>query len=396
VGGSVLRLPAVRFTEITTVGILRLGFHGSPVAMRFLAVAFSLTFFNPLISAEDRKISDLEAKAERGFVQSQIELARAYYAGYGVMQDLKKAAYWYQKAAENGDPVAQNEIGFLYQKGAGVPADSARAMHWYQLSAASGLLRAKVNVGVMYLWGSGVRKDPALAAQFFRDAANRGNGAAATYLGTMYYFGIGLDRDRATAEHWFATGAKLRDPVAARDLGSLYLGMDGHFRNVGKAATLLRKSANGGYISAMEILGALLINHPELAKSPQEARLLLESASNVGSWRSSAVLGILARDGNGKVANPEAAYYDFQLAVLQGGDPAQRLLTNDLNALSEKLTDERRTAITSSANTWFQQHHLATAFLNKHVGSSNDLSEPDEIFVSDAVHSLLGALQPAP
>ena len=76
------------------------------------------------------------------------------------------------------------------------------------------------------------------------------------------------------------------------------------------------------------VLGLLLVNHPDLAKSPQEARFSLEFASNAGFWKSSVVLGVLARDWKGTAADLEAAYYHFQVAALQGGEAAKRLLLN--------------------------------------------------------------------
>jgi TPR repeat protein len=365
----------------------RLRICGSSLAIYILAAAFNLVFVTTLAPAAECTILPLEAKAEKGFVPSEIELARAYFAGCGVTQNLERAAYWYQKAAEGGDPGAQNLIGFLYQTGTGVPADSKRAMHWYQLSASSGLLPAKVNVGVLYLWGIGARRDPALAAQLFRDAARKRSGTAAAYLGIMYYFGRGVNQDRTAAEHWFATGVKLRDPIAAFALASLYLGKDDHPRNLAKAAALLRASARGGYVSAMHLLGLLLINHPELARDPQEAHLSLEGASELGSWESSTLLGLLARDGKGEGANPDVAYYDFQLAILQGGDAARRLLINDLNILSEKLTSEQMIAITSKANAWFQKHPLALALLSNHDETLSVISTLDLMTVDDNLHA---------
>jgi hypothetical protein len=359
-----------------------------------LAVAFSLIVVVPFASAADAKISQLETAAEKGFVPQEIELAGAYFAGHGVAQDAKMAAYWYQKAAESGDPEAQNEIGFLYQTGAGVPADSLRALHWYQLSAASGFVKAKVNLGVVYFWGVGVHKDEALAAQLFREAASKGSGTAASYLGDIYYFGYGVNRDKAAAESWYARGVKLHDPMAAYNLGSLFSGKDDHPRDLPKAATLLRESAAGGYVPAMHQLGFLLVNHPDLAKSPQEARLSLEFASNAGSWKSSVVLGLLARDGKGTGADPEAAYYHFQVAVLQGGEAAKSLLRNDLNALSAKLTNERATAITSSAGAWFQQHHLELTFIYKEGENSNRFSVSALAVADEGVHA--GQLVPPP
>ncbi|MGA9669668.1 MAG: tetratricopeptide repeat protein [Terracidiphilus sp.] len=342
----------------------------SVVTVISVAIAFCIALLVPRTSAADIPISQLQADAEKGLVPREIELAAAYFSGRGVPPDMRMAAYWYEKAAQSGDPAAQNEIGFLYQTGVGVPADPARAIHWYMLSASSGLVKAKVNLGVVYFWGIGVPMDRPLARQLFREAANKGSGIASTYLGDMYYFGTGVSQDRAAAESWYIKGVKLHDPVAAYNLASVFRGKDDHRSDLPKAAVLLRESVAGGYVPAMHLLGFLLVNHPDLAKSPQEARSLLETASSAGSWKSSALLGILARDGINMAADHEAAYYRFQIAILQGGEEAKRLLANDLKALSATLTNEQDETIASNADAWFQQHRLALNFIYKDAENS--------------------------
>jgi TPR repeat protein len=304
----------------------------------------------------DRSIPQLQAAAEKGFVPQQIELAAAYFSGSGVQQDAKMAAYWYEKAAKSGDPEAENQIGFLYETGQGVATDPERAFHWYQLAAAAGYVRAKVNLGVLYVWGIGVQKNEALGAELFQQAAGRGNGAAAGYLGDLCYFGKGVKQDKAAAENWYATGAKLHDPVSAFNLGSLLSIIQDHAHDLPRAAVLLRDSASAGYVPAMHSLGLLLTNHPELAISPDEHQSLLTQASNAGSWRSTAVLGVLARDGKGSARDPETAYYLFRLALLQGGEPAGLLLANDLRVLSGTLAADRTAALAADADAWFGKH----------------------------------------
>ena len=51
--------------------------------------------------------------AESGAVRAQLILARLYYAGNGVEQDLEKYQYWLQKAADNGDKSAKHQVKLL-------------------------------------------------------------------------------------------------------------------------------------------------------------------------------------------------------------------------------------------------------------------------------------------
>ena len=328
-----------------------------------MAIALALSVLN--VSAAGAKLNGLQVSARKGLVSQEKELATAYLTGNGVSPDARMAAYWYQRAAESGDPAAQNELGLLYQEGVGVPADPKRAIHWFQLSAASGFIEAKVNLGVAYFGGLGVPKDEGMAARLSREAIDRGNGAAATYLGDMYFFGHGMSVDKSVAEKWLKTGVKLHDPIAEFSLGLLFTGKEGHPYDIPKATKLLRRSAGAGYVPAMYSPGALLLNRIDLVKSPEEPLRLLDTAANAGSWRSSVLLGVLARDGRGVSRDPEAAYYHFQVAVLQGGEPARRLLTNELDVFGSKLTVEQRSTSVANANSWFHDHGFPPAFVHK-------------------------------
>ena len=119
------------------------------------------------VHAADPDIPRLQAYAQRGSIKEEVELGAAYFAGRGVPQDEKQAAYWYEKAANAGDPVAQKQIGYFYEAGIGVQRDPAQAARWFERAVASGLISAKVNLGVAYLLGDGVKKDTQLAEDLF-------------------------------------------------------------------------------------------------------------------------------------------------------------------------------------------------------------------------------------
>jgi hypothetical protein len=169
--------------------------------------------------------------------------------------------------------------------------------------------------------------------------------------------------DKIAAERWFESGLKLHDPLAAFNLGSLYSVTPDHPRDLSRAADLLRQSADAGYVPAMHSLGLLLINNPSLKQDVQQIRTLLETAASAGSWKSSVVLGILARDGYEGLVDDKDAYYHFRVAALQGGEPAKRLVKRDTDMLGAKIgSDQRRTA-DAAANAWFERHSLTLAFV---------------------------------
>ena len=334
----------------------------SLAAFSILLLTASSVLANPV---GDPDVPATPAGFEPRTIQEQVKLAGDYLAGHGEAQDSKRAAFWYEKAAAAGDALAQYQIGYLYEAGIGVPRDPVRAFHWFQLAAAGGLPGAKVNLGAAYLWGYGVEKNEQAAFALFHEAAQKGNGLAACFLGDVYRFGIGVVQNDAEAERWFAKGAKLHNPQALYDLGTLFFVGTNHDHNPSTAATLLRESAEAGYIPAMQQLGILLVRNPELARYPGEAQTFLDDAANAGSWRASALLGVLARDGKGVPRDASVAYFQFRVAVLEGGDEAERLLRKDTQVLSSELGADRTAEIDARADGWRQRHHAVLEFVYK-------------------------------
>src|ERR1700733_8664107 len=110
--------------------------------------------------------------------------------------------------------------------------------------------------------------------------------------------------------------------------------------------------------------GAPLLHRAELAKSPEKPLCLLETAANAGSWKSSFLLGIPTRDNRIVPRHPEAAYRHFQGAILQAGEPAKRLLTNELDSFGSKPAVEQRSTLVANANSWSHDHGFSQAFLH--------------------------------
>lgn len=337
-------------------------------------------------------LTHVRTLAEQGSISDEIALAADYFTGNGVPQDSRMAAYWYEKAAGLGDPAAENQIGYFYQAGIGVRQDSKRAVHWYQLSASSGFAIAKVNLAIAYLNGLGVPKNEDLAVRLLTQAYGEGNGTAATYLGDLYYFGLAVKQDKVAGERWFESGVKLHDPMAAFNLGTFYSVSADHLHDLPKAAELLRQSADAGFVPAMHSLGLLLVNHPELKHPPEQSLTLLETAANAGSWKSSVVLAILARDGRGTPLDYEAAYFHYRLAALQGGEEADRLIKRDMNTVGAKISDQERQMAITAAAAWFEHHPLKFVFLYKNGSSPKDFPAAAMTYASDG--SFAGQLLP--
>jgi len=345
------------------------GSHSERVVsiVSFLITATTLVgFAQPRVSHfVDPDIPRIQSGAEGGSISREIELGAAYLAGRGVARDEKQAAYWYEKAANSGDPAAQEEVGYFYQAGIGVERDPARAALWFERAVAGGLISAKVNLGVAYVWGLGVRKDPVFAVQLFHEAAQKGSGMGACYLGDMYYFGIGVGKNDSDAKHWFELGSKLHNAPAKLDLALLLLDHPDQ-KNQDRAMRLLREASAAGSVAAKHQLGLEMIRRPDLSGSTGEALKALKEAASDGYWRSSAVLGVLSRDGKGVTKDNKVAYYHFRVATLQGQDKAAALLAKELRTLSSALGPEQVKEVDQEANAWVQKHNHTLDYVNVH------------------------------
>lgn len=333
------------------------------------ALALALSTTRCVIGAE-ADIPRIQAGAERGSIQQEIELAGAYFAGHGVARDEKQAAYWYEKAANSGDPGSQLQIGFFYEAGIGVERNPSRAAQWFERAIAAGSVSAKVNLGVAYIWGMGVRKDPEFAAKLFREAAEKGNGPGACFLGDSYYFGIGVQKDTDKARHWFEVGAKKHDPQAELSLAMLLLGQTDQGETE-RAFRLLRDAAKAGYVPAKHELGLRLVRKPDFPSSPHEAIGQLQDASSHGFWKSTVILGVLNRDGRGVAKDTKAAYLYFRIAALQGGDSAAKFVENDIHVLLPVLGASQIESLNAKAADWVSSHDRRLEFVRYPGGDKN-------------------------
>ena len=302
-----------------------------------------------------------QTSPEARTIRQELKMAGDYLVGKGVPRDPAQSAYWFKKAADQGDPGAQNQLGYMYVWGIGVERDNQQAFRWFSRAAGDGSQQAKLNLAVMYMKGLGVSKDFSLGIELLTELAAKKNARAEDYLGVIYLEGYGIPADRAAAEGWFQRAAKDRSPEGEYAMGQLYSVGVGHQHDFPKAAKLLRESARGGYVPAMYMLGVLLIDHPEFARSGEDVAWL-ERASEAGTWQSSATLGFLARDGRGVPQNMADAFRWFSIAVRQGGTAAEENLRAHLERCRAALTADQLDRELSAANDWIAQHPHADLF----------------------------------
>lgn len=133
--------------------------------------------------------------ADLGNLDAQVELAKMYFNGEGVTQDLQKALELFQKAANAGHSTAQNNLGYMYRLGKGVEQDYTKAIEWYLKAAAQDNDVSQYRLGMMYYNAEGVKQDYAEAAKWLKKAAYNGHLEAAYRYSYMLNKGIGVEKN---------------------------------------------------------------------------------------------------------------------------------------------------------------------------------------------------------
>lgn len=167
-------------------------------------------------------IKPIEADALAGVPEAQHDLGAVYTAGHaGAPQDYKKAAIWFQKAADQGIPNAAYNLGVLYHQGLGVDADIDEALRWYDMAAEMGHAEGQYNLGIAYIEGIGVSYDAEMARDYFESAAQGGVMEAAYNLGLIYENGLLGEPRPDEALMWYKHAADKGSPEAKTALEQL-------------------------------------------------------------------------------------------------------------------------------------------------------------------------------
>ena len=95
-----------------------------------------------------QELSKLQALANSGDVNAQLELAAMYYGGQGAMKS---------------DAMFKSNLGLMYSLGKGVPQNYAEAWRWRHHPDEKNPVIAKSNLDVMYSLGKGVPQNYAEA-----------------------------------------------------------------------------------------------------------------------------------------------------------------------------------------------------------------------------------------
>jgi TPR repeat protein len=150
----------------------------------------------------------------------QLTLGIIYSGGFGVLEDLTKAAGLFRKAAEFGLASAQDLFANALWYGRGIYPDKTEAVKWWQRAANHGNLNSQVMLGRSLLIGEGTAQNYGEGIRWTRLAAEQGHWYSQGLLGSKYALGDGVPQDYVQAYFWLVLSAAQgnKDAVMARDL----------------------------------------------------------------------------------------------------------------------------------------------------------------------------------
>lgn len=115
-------------------------------------------------------INCITESAYSGDVEAQIYLMNLYNLGGGyIEEDIKKCAYWTEKAAKNGNTKAMENLGNMYYYGKGVKQDYKSALYWLEKSSSQGTEYSCYLLGKYYKSQKQYKK----SAKWYRTYAER-------------------------------------------------------------------------------------------------------------------------------------------------------------------------------------------------------------------------------
>lgn len=172
-------------------------------------------------------VAEILKRAESGDAAMQYNLAQIYDSGEGIKIDHEKAGHWLLNAAERGLPAAQMGIGAWYLEGRRIPADWHKGIYWLEKAAKQDNAMAQVLLAAVYLgeansMPSGFAPNPKKSFYWMLKAANNGFAMAQYEVSRMYFKGTGTIVDNDAGLSWLKKAAQSGWKSAMQVLGDAY------------------------------------------------------------------------------------------------------------------------------------------------------------------------------
>lgn len=141
-------------------------------------------------------------------------LGRMYLRGDGVDIDFERAKFWFDRGIQTADSQSQYGLGLMLLHGYGMKQNVGRAAELFKVAADQDYAPAQVQIGALYL-DQGHADDLGNANHYFELAARYGNIEAYYYLADMNLAGIGHEQSCSTAAGFYKSVAEKAEPLVS-------------------------------------------------------------------------------------------------------------------------------------------------------------------------------------
>ncbi|MBW8880545.1 MAG: SEL1-like repeat protein, partial [Asticcacaulis sp.] len=207
---------------------------------------------------EAQTIARITGEAKAGNAQSQFNLGRIFYTGYGVKQDDGEARHWFCEAAKQDHPIAKSQCAAMMYNGQGGPEDKALAMAYAKESAEKGDPYGEALYG-FWTYQDGVRAGNTTAdartIAYLVDAADHGEVVAQSLLGSTIFYFSGPTQDMPRAIRYLRMCDAKGLPMCSGALGAvLYYGYGGTAVDMDAGLAKLVRAADAGHAESCGVL----------------------------------------------------------------------------------------------------------------------------------------------
>ncbi len=207
---------------------------------------------------EAQTIARITAEAQGGNAQSQYDLGRIYYTGYGATPlDTDEARHWFCEAAKQDHPPAKSQCAAMMYNAQGGPEDKQPALAYVKDAATKGDPYGEALYAYWYMLervhsNGAYDAPPAAVIAMAEDAADRGQLVAQVFLGDVIYeTGLGLAPDRVKAIKYLRLAiAQTKRPDLANLLGRMLVSGNNE-TDVAEGLDLLHFAADAGRADAL-------------------------------------------------------------------------------------------------------------------------------------------------
>ncbi|MEZ5870732.1 MAG: caspase family protein [Nitratireductor sp.] len=189
-----------------------------------------------------------------------------------------------------------------------------------------------------------------VAAKHLLAAANSGEPKAMTEYGMLVTAGLGVEKDPALGHEWFIRSSEAGNPKALFLAGRNFERGDGGVKkDIEKAITYYKQSADAGYSDAMNNLGVLYLFGEGVRKSPKDAAYWYGLGAKQNNANALFNLGALQDEGNGVKKSPGQAAASVLASIAAGNTHALTEMQNNSQAWSQQFRLEFQKILSEKA-----------------------------------------------